>query len=181
MVSVPYGTLLPKRKEAGQIFVIIAIGSNLPGQDGASPLQICNRAVRAIANLPGISDVVRSRWYASAPVPPSGQPDYINGAVRARTDLAPATLLAALQGIEHAAGRVRGEPNAARTLDLDIIDMDGLVQSHPDPILPHPRAHLRGFVLYPLRDVAPGWVHPASGDNVPTMIGRLGSSRVRLD
>jgi 2-amino-4-hydroxy-6-hydroxymethyldihydropteridine diphosphokinase len=153
----------------------------LPGTDGASPLQICDRAVRAITNLPGISEVVRSRWYASAPVPPSGQPDYINGAVRACTDLAPATLLAALQAIEHAAGRVRGEPNAARTLDLDIIDMGGLVRAQPDPILPHPRAHLRGFVLYPLRDVAPGWVHPVLHDDLPAIIRRLGSSSVWLD
>jgi 2-amino-4-hydroxy-6-hydroxymethyldihydropteridine diphosphokinase len=181
MVSVPYGTLLPKRKEAVHIFVIIAIGSNLPGPDGASPLQICDRAVRAITNLPGISEVVRSRWYASAPVPPSGQPDYINGAVRARTDLAPSALLAALQAIEHAAGRVRGEPNAARTLDLDIIDMGGLVRAQPDPILPHPRAHQRGFVLYPLRDVAPGWIHPVLQVDPGTMIDQLTSSGVWLD
>jgi 2-amino-4-hydroxy-6-hydroxymethyldihydropteridine diphosphokinase len=76
---------------------------------------------------------------------------------------------------------VRGEPNAARTLDLDIIDMGGLVRAQPDPILPHPRAHLRGFVLYPLRDVAPGWVHPVLHDDLPTMIRRLGSSGVWLD
>lgn len=180
-VTIQYGILLPQRKEGAHIFVIIAIGSNLPGQDGATSRQICKRAAQAIASLPGISHLVRSRWYASAPVPPSGQPNYINGVVRARTNLPPATLLASLQAIEQGAGRRRGEPNAARTLDLDIIDMAGLVQAQPDPILPHPRAHLRGFVLYPLRDVLPGWVHPVLHDDLPTMIRRLGSSGVWLD
>ena len=68
--------------------------------------------------------------------------------------------MAVLQTIEADAGRVRGAPNAPRTLDLDIIAMGNLVRAAPDPILPHPRAHLRAFVLAPLADVAPGWVHP---------------------
>ena len=75
----------------------------------------------------------------------------------------PAALLARLQAMEARAGRVRGERNAARTLDLDIIamgDAGQMVRAAPDPVLPHPRAHLRAFVLLPLLDVAPGWVHP---------------------
>ena len=65
--------------------------------------------------------------------------------------------------LEAEAGRLRSVPNAARTLDLDIIAMgDGgqMVRAVPDPVLPHPRAHLRAFVLVPLLDVAPNWVHP---------------------
>ena len=72
-------------------------------------------------------------------------------------------LLAWLQVIEADAGRSRSVPNAARTLDLDIIAMgDGgqMVRAVPDPVLPHPRAHLRAFVLVPLLDVAPNWIHP---------------------
>ncbi len=67
-------------------------------------------------------------------------------------------------------GRARGVPNAARTLDLDIIAMDQLVRDAPDPIVPHPRAHERGFVLRPLADVAPGWVHPRIGISVPGLL-----------
>ncbi len=85
----------------------------------------------------------------------------------------PAGLLSALQGIEAAAGRERGVPNAARVLDLDIVDMNGLVRNAPDPVLPHPRAHLRAFVLLPLRDVAPGWVHPVLGTPIDTLIAAL--------
>ena len=101
-------------------------------------------------------------------VPPSGQPPYVNaiavlGTEPAAAEPDPADLLAWLQAIEAQAGRVRGERNAARTLDLDIIAMGeagGMVRTAPDPVLPHPRAHLRAFVLVPLLDVAPGWVHP---------------------
>jgi len=73
-------------------------------------------------------------------------------------------LLIRLQAIEARAGRIRAELNAARTLDLDIIAMgEGgqMVRATPDPILPHPRAHMRAFVLMPLLDVAPTWVHPS--------------------
>ena len=168
----------PRKKEP-HIFVIIAIGANLPAADGSLALQTCDRAVRALAALPGLSGCVRSRWFSSAPVPPSGQPRYINGALRAACSLSPDALLAALQAVELAHGRVRGEANAARTLDLDIIDMGGTIRAAPDPILPHPRAHLRAFVLYPLRDVAPGWVHPVTRESVEALIGRLPPQDIR--
>ncbi len=123
--------------------------------------------------LDGVSRVVRSRWFSSAPVPPSAQPHYVNGVLRAACTLTPEALLAALQGIEREAGRERSVRDAARTLDLDIIDAGGLVREDAGLTLPHPRAHLRGFVLYPLRDVAPAWVHPASGVGVQALLAAL--------
>ena len=93
--------------------------------------------------------------------------------VRLESNLAPAQLLAVLHAMEAARGRVRGVPDAARTLDLDIIDMGGLLRDSPDPVLPHPRAHLRAFVLLPLRDVAPDWVHPRSGASIAALIAAL--------
>ncbi len=91
----------------------------------------------------------------------------------------PEVLLAQLQAIEHAAGRARSLPNAPRTLDLDIIDMHGRVRRAPDPILPHPRAHLRAFVLLPLRDIAPGWRHPVLGAGVQSLIDGLPPQDIR--
>ena len=154
--------------------MIIAVGANLPGADGTTPLQACEGAARAVAALPGVTGLVRSRWYASAPVPPSGQPDYINGAFAAVWAGTPEALLTALQAIEQAAGRQRSVPNAARTLDLDIIDAGGLVQDSARLILPHPRAHLRAFVLAPLRDVAPSWRHPVTGTGVSVLLAGTG-------
>lgn len=144
--------------------ILVAIGANLPGTGGETPLETCEAAVLALAALPGLHLEAVSAWYKTAPVPPSGQPHYVNGVVRlSGTARSPEALLAALQAVEARFGRVRGEPNAARTLDLDLIDMDGILRAAPDPILPHPRAHLRTFVLRPLLDVAPDWVCPGVG------------------
>jgi 2-amino-4-hydroxy-6-hydroxymethyldihydropteridine diphosphokinase len=158
---------------------LISVGANLFGPDGASPRMACERALLRLAALPGLTLAARSRWFSTAPVPPSGQPRYINGVVRLEGQAAPADLMQALQAIEAAAGRRRGAPDAARTLDLDIIDMAGLVRDEPDPILPHPRAHLRLFVLLPLRDVAPLWVHPRLGRSVGELIAALPGQDVR--
>ena len=143
--------------------IFVAIGANLPGPDGAPPIATCRAAVAALDALPGLRLRGLSRWYRTAPLPPSGQADYVNAVAHLDGDVAPAVLLAALQGLEARAGRVRDVPNAARTLDLDIIAMGELVREAPDPVLPHPRAHERRFVLMPLADVAPGWVHPVLG------------------
>jgi 2-amino-4-hydroxy-6-hydroxymethyldihydropteridine diphosphokinase len=148
--------------------ILIGIGANLPAPDGATPLEAARRAAAGLDSLPGLRLRALSRWYLTDPIPPSGQPEYVNAVAVLQVELPnaepePSVLLATLQAIEAEAGRVRGEPNAPRTLDLDIIAMGGdgqLVRTAPDPVLPHPRAHLRAFVLAPLQDVAPGWIHP---------------------
>jgi 2-amino-4-hydroxy-6-hydroxymethyldihydropteridine diphosphokinase len=163
--------------------ILIAVGANLPGPDGAPPLATCLSAVRALAELPGVRPEAVSRWYETEPVPPSGQPNYINGMVRLASAtgeaINPEALLASLHAIEARFGRRRAEVNAARTLDLDLIDVDGLVRDTPDPILPHPRTHLRAFVLLPLLDVAPGWVHPVSGRTVEALLKEVGRAGVK--
>jgi 2-amino-4-hydroxy-6-hydroxymethyldihydropteridine diphosphokinase len=144
--------------------ILIALGANLPAADGASPLATCRAAAEALRALPGLRLQALSRWYLAAPVlrpgAPPGQPPYVNGVARLEGWMEPGLLLARLQAIEARAGRLRAAVDAPRTLDLDIVAMDGLVRDAPDPVLPHPRAHERAFVLRPLLEVAPGWVHP---------------------
>ena len=103
----------------------------------------------------------------------------MNGVAQLEGTAEPAKLLAALQAIENAAGRTRPYPNAPRVLDLDIIDLDGLVRDTPDPVLPHPRAHLRGFVLYPLAEVAPDWLHPRLRQPISALIAGLPAQDLR--
>ncbi len=160
--------------------ILIAVGANLPAADGAPPLHACHGAVRAVAGIDGLRLEACSRWYQSAPVPPSGQPPYVNGVLACSGAIDPAVLLAALHAIEAAAGRARGVVNAARTLDLDIIDMGGMIRADADPLLPHPRAHLRAFVLRPLADVAPDWVHPTLRQGVRALLDALPPQPIRL-
>ena len=163
--------------------VLIGIGANLPGPGSRTVLETCQQAIAMIRKLPGVAFVRISRWYESAPIPPSGQPHYIN-AVAALTvapnlTIDPAALLARLMEIETVCGRERSTPNAARTLDLDIIAIGNLVRDTPDPVLPHPRAHLRAFVLAPVSDVAPAWVHPILGQTAADLLAGLPSQEIR--
>lgn len=153
--------------------ILIGIGANLPGRDGAPPQATCQRAADALDGVLGLRLAGLSAWYETAPVPPSGQPNYSNGVARLEGEADPAALLRALQAIEAAHGRQRGVPNAARTLDLDIVAMGGLVRRAPDPVLPHPRMHERAFVLRPMLDVAPEWRHPVLGLTVQAMLDAL--------
>ena len=139
--------------------ILVAIGANLPGPDGRTALQSCMWAVGRLEAVPGLRLEAVSRWYESAPVPASDQPPFVNGVTLLSGAADPHALLAALHGIEAEADRIRTVPNAARTLDLDLIGMDGLMLDGPLR-LPHPRAAERAFVLVPLCDVAPDWQHP---------------------
>ena len=168
--------------------ILIAIGANLPDAAGRPPLIVCRAAAQALDGLLGLRLVAVSRWYRSPawpePADPAErQPDYVNGVARLAGTADPAALLAALHGLEAAAGRVRGVANAARPLDLDLIAMGprgGLVRPAPAPVLPHPRAHERGFVLAPLLDVAPGFVHPVLHRSARTLMAALPGARVSV-
>jgi 2-amino-4-hydroxy-6-hydroxymethyldihydropteridine diphosphokinase len=164
----------------GENLIVVAIGANLPGATGGTAFDTCAWAVGRLGGLPGLRLVAVSRWYRTAPVPASDQPDYCNGVAVLAGETDPAALLAALHAIEAQAGRLRHAVNAARTLDLDIIDMDGMCRADPPPVLPHPRAHLRRFVLLPLRDLAPGWVHPRLGIGIDDLIAAAPDDPVRL-
>lgn len=158
--------------------ILLAIGANLGNSDYPTPLEACLAAVLALRALPGVTVEAVSRWFESAPVPLSDQPWYVNGVVRVRTDLSPAALLQSLHDIERQFGRVRQARNEARILDLDIIDYDGHVQEadragQGGPILPHPRAAARAFVLRPILDIAPEWRHPVSGEGLATLLRAL--------
>ena len=131
----------------------------------------------ALGRLPGWRLAKLSRWYRTVPDPPlPGAPLFVNGVALlegvALGAGGPERLLAILHGLEDAAGRTRPFPNAPRTLDLDLIAVGDLRRATA-PVLPHPRAHLRRFVLQPLADVWPGWRHPVFGRTVEDLLADL--------
>lgn len=157
--------------------VVIALGGNLPGPGEISPSQLVHRMMNQLGRMPGTVEAGRSGLWRTAPVPRSDQPDYVNAVVALRLPgpADPAAVLALLHRLEAESGRVRGERNAARTLDLDLIDVDGLVRDEPGLVLPHPRMAERAFVLLPLAEAVPGWRHPVTGLTVEELIARLPS------
>lgn len=154
--------------------ILIGIGASLPTPDGTLPRETCRVAAAALDALPGLRLRALSRWWESAPIPPMpGAPWFVNGVARLAGRAEPEALLAALHAIEAAHHRARPSPNAPRTLDLDLLDCNGLLRHGPGLILPHPRMHQRGFVLHPLAEVAPGWQHPGRGLSVQDLIAAL--------
>ncbi|TCS41638.1 2-amino-4-hydroxy-6-hydroxymethyldihydropteridine diphosphokinase [Reinekea marinisedimentorum] len=129
--------------------VYVALGSNL-----GVPSDYIQQAITRLAGLPATELQQVSPWYKTAPVGgPKDQPDYINAACLLLTELTPEALLTHLQAIETDNGRVREVRWGARTLDLDIIWYEGFSSNEEKLSVPHPRAHLRAFVLQPLIDL----------------------------
>ncbi len=151
--------------------ILIGLGANLDGIYG-SPDQCLQECANLFA-IPDIKIVKLSSIWKSAPVPISDQPWYKNAVCMVETKLSPHDLLSALAKIEDDAGRARSELNAARTLDLDILSYNDEIINDEHLTLPHPQMHNRAFVLYPLREIAPNWIHPTLGKSVDEMIGQM--------
>ncbi len=133
--------------------VFISIGSNLGEKIGN-----CKIAIEEIAAFAKIVKV--SSCYETEPLGYEDQPNFINCAAEICTDLSPHDLLTKLNKIEDKLGRVRLEKWGPRTIDLDIIFYGEQVIKDDNLIIPHPRAHLRGFVLEPICEIAPEFIHP---------------------
>lgn len=159
--------------------ILIGIGSNLAAPPAKTPLETAQEGLAALA-APHLEPVSCSSWYESAPVPKSDQPWFVNAVALISTDREPEVLLARMLDVEARFGRVRSERNAARTLDLDLLDYDGLIIETPKLTLPHPRLHERRFVLAPLCEIAPRWHHPQLGLTAAELLARLpGGQQVR--
>jgi len=166
--------------------ILVALGANLPGPWGR-PRQGLEAALGQFPSY-GLRVEAVSPFYRTPAVTPYDQPDFVNAVVRISTALSPSELLKQLHRIEAAFGRVRSQRWEERTLDLDLIDYNGLIQQETagnGPVLPHPRAAERAFVLGPLADVAPEWRHPRLSASVSELLAALPArdrgGLVRLD
>ena len=154
----------------------VGLGSNLQ-----QPLHQLLKAFDALSALPRTQMLARSSLYRSAPVGKIDQPDFVNAVAALRTGLAPGELLQALLRLEAQQGRVRSEPNAPRTLDLDLLLFDAQIIHQPGLDVPHPRMHERAFVLMPLAELDPKLIIPGRGAVAELLARVAGQDVTRID
>ena len=155
---------------------IVALGANL-----GDTKRTLRRAALTMRAMAGGRFAAASLWRAEPVDCPPGSPSFLNSAVAFRTRLGPEALLLELQCLEAVAGRTRGEANAPRTLDLDLIDYQHMVIRTDFLTLPHPRAATRAFVLAPLVELDPELVLPGAAGSVSALLqstDKSGLSRV---
>jgi 2-amino-4-hydroxy-6-hydroxymethyldihydropteridine diphosphokinase len=152
----------------------VAIGSNLN-----SPAERVREAFTRFGELKDTRLISRSALYASRPLGPQTQPDFVNAAVGLLTRLAPPELLESLLAIERAMGRERHEKWGPRLIDLDLLWMPGASIANETLTLPHPGVSSRNFVLYPLAEIAPMLVIPGLG-SVAALKQGIGADGLKL-
>lgn len=169
--------------------IIIGVGANLAHPAYGVPREICGRALERLCATGDFRILKRSRWYQSSPVlradkaaannagEGTRQPWYVNAILVVETPQNPQELLDTLMKTEALYGRVRSAADAPRTIDLDIVDYDGMVGKTPTLTLPHPRMHHRAFVIVPLHEVYREWHHPVTGTPVTELKARLPSDQ----
>ena len=144
----------------------IGLGANLG--DRMTTLRMAIQRLETLGRIAAVSSL-----YETEPVGYLEQPSFLNAVVALDTELAPADLMSGLLGIERDLGRARSFPNAPRTLDLDLLMVDDVILDTPELTLPHPRLHERAFVLVALAEIAPGLVHPGSGETIQELLHTL--------
>ena len=158
--------------------IIIAFGSNLHSDTYGSPLKNCLKSVMLIKKFFFVKKV--SRFYKTEPIPKSNQPWYVNGVVEIKTNLHPFDILKKLFSIEDHFKRIRKKKNESRTIDLDLIAYNKLICKKKSLILPHPRMHQRMFVLKPLCDINPKWVHPVFKEKALNLLKKLANQKILI-
>jgi len=161
--------------------ILIGLGANLPSRYGDAEATL-HKAVEAL-EAAGLEMSAKSRIWESAPVPVSDQPWYKNAVVAVKTDKTSSQIHAILLQTEESFGRVRGERNAPRVLDLDLLAYnDDIIEAgggnKGDLIVPHPRLHERAFVLMPINDINSHWIHPKMHLTLPEMIKALPEGQI---
>jgi len=146
--------------------VYIALGTNLGDR-------LANLRATLCSLPPAVTVTDESHIYETPPWGYEDQPAFLNMVVKAETDLKPKSLLEYLKQLEVELGREQNFHWGPRLIDLDILFYDDLVLDSPPLVIPHPRLHERAFVLVPLADLAPDFVHPLLNHSISELLANV--------
>ena len=151
--------------------IYINIGSNLNSQNGDRTFNI-KKAIKLI-RFEKIKIIKKSSIYETPSYPNKKNPKFLNICLQIESKYKPEFLIQKFKIIEKKLQRKRGLKNQPRTCDIDIIDYNGKVIKSKNLITPHPRAHLRNFVLFPLFEISSEWIHPILNKKIDYLINKL--------
>ena len=151
--------------------IYLNIGSNLSSKECCRE----NNILKAITYLKKLKlNLIKiSSFYETPSYPNNSDPKFINLCIKLESNLKASELLNEIKKIEKKLGRTRIKKNEPRTCDIDIIDFKGEIIKNDDLEAPHPRVHLRNFVIYPLKEIEPKWLHPVFNKKIDSFFQEL--------
>ena len=168
---------MEKRKsQIGEKMILIALGSNLKSETYGDPIKNCHKALEFLEKRFELEKV--SNFYETEPIPKSNQAMYVNGVVSVRTNFLPKKVLSELMNIEKIFKRVRHLKNESRVIDLDLLSYNEIIFKDKHLQLPHPRMHLRRFVMQPLCDINKEWMHPLLNEKAKNILKKLENQKI---
>ena len=157
---------------------VISVGSNINSPKGFKPINNCNKAINELSRY-NINVIQKSSWYLSEAIPKSSQPKFYNSVLLCDTNYNINKVLKIIQCVEQKFGRVRVFKNMPRCIDLDIISFNGNVKNSLLLTVPHPRMHLRKFVLLPLFEIDSDWLHPLFKKNIKYFLAKVKFQKIK--
>ena len=151
--------------------ILLNIGSNLDSTKGDRLFNI--KKSLELIKLEKIKILEMSSIYETPSYPNKKNPKFLNLGIQIKCNFSPEILIKKFNKIEKKLQRTRGAKNQPRTCDIDLIDYNGKILNTKSIILPHPKAHLRNFVLFPIKEMAPMWIHPILKERIDLLIKKL--------
>ncbi|MBS91619.1 MAG: 2-amino-4-hydroxy-6-hydroxymethyldihydropteridine diphosphokinase [Rickettsiales bacterium] len=156
--------------------ILVAIGSNLQSKEYGSPYDNCLEVIKLIKKKFYVKQV--SRFYKTEPIPKSTQPWFVNAVIEIITKNEPFVILEELLKLEKYFKRQRKKKNEPRIIDLDLLTYNDLILNTDSLVLPHPRMHLRKFVIKPICDLDPFWKHPLLEKSAKDILKKLANQKI---
>ena len=151
--------------------ILLNIGSNLDSKKGNRLFNL--KKTLKLISLENIKIISTSSIYETPSYPNKKNPKFLNIGIKVECDDSPECLIKKFNKIEKKLQRIRGVKNQPRTCDIDLIDYDGKILNSKRLTIPHPKAHLRNFVLFPIKEISPKWIHPILNKKIDLLIKKL--------